>query len=449
MNDQRFTRRDFLGKSSQLAAGAVAATAWYVPTTALGQTARESAMARVQYAIIGTGWRPDIKRQGRGLAIANQANQLNTQLVAICDVDSVAAEYAQAKLSGGKAKTYEDYNDVLARDDVEAVLIATPDHWHTKIAIDAMRAGKDVYCEKPLTLTIDEGKQICKVVKETGRIFQVGTQQRSECNNRFLTAVEMVQQGRIGKVKKVTVGIDQGEVGGPFQSSLPPKHLNWDRWLGQAPLVPYIKERSHWTFRWWYEYSGGKLTDWGAHHVDIAQWAIGMQDRGPTSVGGTVEFQQELRNGYATQNNKYNTAVKFDIRCMFPNDVEMNIHSRNNGILFEGTEGRLFVNRGKLTGKPVDELKSKPLDEDFVLYLCKGKPSGNHMANFMECVDSRDEPISDVFTHHRTLTTCHLANIALRLGRDLKWDDKKEEFIDDPQANSFLKREQRAGYETM
>ncbi len=436
MNRINPTRRTFL----KTAASGFAAPL-ILSHTALGESKND----RPQVAAIGTGWRPDIKRNGRGIEIARHATKF-ADVVAICDVDRVAAEYARQVVTDNRADLTSDYRDVISRDDIDAVLIATPGHWHTKIAIEAMLAGKDVYCEKPLTLTIDEGKQIGRVVKQTGRVFQVGTQQRSENNSLFLKAVALVQQGRIGNVRRVTVSVDQGEKGGPFAVTTPPPHLNWDRWLGPAPLVPYIKERCHWTFRWWHEYSGGKLTDWGAHHVDIAQWAIGMQHSGPTTVAGTGTFAQELRNGFPTRSDTYNTAVDFEMKCQFAGDVEMVINSGRNGILFEGDQGRFFVNRGKLVGKPVEDLVDNPLPDDALTKLYNGKQPGDHMGNFIQCLRTREQPISDVFSHHRTLSTCHLANISLRLGRKLTWDPEKEQIVGDDQANSWLARESRAGY---
>ena len=385
------TRRAFL----KTAATGLAAPL-IVSSAALGGSPND----RPQVAVIGTGWRPDIQRVGRGFQIARQATKF-ADVVAICDVDRVAAEYARQHVTDNRADLSSDYREVLARDDIDAVLIATPDHWHAKIAIEAMRAGKDVYCEKPLTLTIDEGKQIGRVVQETGRVFQVGTQQRSEIKNRFLTAVALVQHGRIGKVRRVTVGIGPGKTGGPFQATSPPPQLNWDFWLGPAPRVPYIQERCHWTFRWWYEYAGGKLTDWGAHHVDIAQWAIGCQHTGPKTVGGTATFAQPIQEGRPTRDDTYNTAVEFDVHCQFADGVEIVINSGANGILFEGEAGRFFVNRGKLVGKPVEELANNPLPEDALKKLYKGKTPGSHMGNFFACMRTREQPISDVFTHQR------------------------------------------------
>ncbi len=435
------TRRTFL----KTAASGLAAPLILSPT-AFSKDPSGSKNDRPQVAAIGTGWRPDIKRVGRGTNIARLATAF-AEVTAICDVDRVAAEYACRLVTDNKADLYHDYRDVLSRNDIDAVLIGTPDHWHTKIAIEAMLAGKDVYCEKPMTLTIDEGKKICQVVQETGRVFQVGTQQRSEMQNRFLTAIALVQQGRIGKVRCVSVHLGQGLTGGPFPVTSPPPHLDWDAWLGPAPKVPYIQERCHWTFRWWHEYSGGKLTDWGAHHVDIAQWAIGMQQSGPTTVEGTATFPQALKEGRPTLDDTYNMPIDFEVTCRFANDVEMVIHSNGeNGILFEGEKGRFFVNRGKLVGKPVEDLADNPLPEEAVMELYNGKQPSSHMGNFFECLRTREQAISDPFTHHRTLSTCHLANISLRLGRKLSWDPEKEQIIGDAQANSWLTREPRKGY---
>ncbi|MEZ6045954.1 MAG: Gfo/Idh/MocA family oxidoreductase [Planctomycetaceae bacterium] len=436
------TRRNFLKLSAGLFAAGVSPLGPHSSSLSYADSPNE----RLQFGLIGTGWREDIKRTGRGMEIGRQAKK-HANLVALCDVDSVALNRADEQLGEGKAELYHNYEEILERDDIDAVLIATPDHWHTKIAIEALRAGKHVYCEKPLTLTIAEGRHICDVVEETGRTFQVGTQQRTEMNQRFLTAVALVQAGRLGEIKKVAVGVDEGLNGGPFPVTTPPDHLDWDRWLGPAEKVPYIKERCHWTFRWWYEYSGGKLTDWGAHHVDIAQWAIGMQETGPTTVSGTATFPQELQHGLPTRSDMYNMPITFEVTCQFPNGVEMNIHSRDNGILFEGTEGRIFVNRSKLTGKPVEELITNPLPEESILALKKGSAATSHMLNFFECVQSGKEPISDVFTHHRTLTTCHLANISLRLGRTLNWDADLERIVNDEEAQSWISRPSRAGYE--
>jgi len=401
---------------------------------------------RPQVAVIGTGWLPDIKRHGRGIEIGRQAARL-ADVVAICDVDRMAGEFGRAFITQGRAAFYKDYRDVLARPEIDAVLIATPDHWHAKIAIEAMRAGKDVYCEKPATLTIDQGKQIGRVVQETGRVLQVGTQQRTEYQGRFVRAVALVQSGRIGRVRRVTVSLEKGLTGGPFPVAAPPTSLDWNRWLGPAPQVPYIKQRCHWTFRWWHDYAGGKLTDWGAHHVDIAQWAIGMQQTGPSTVAGKASFPQPLEKGLPTRPDTYDQAVAFSVTCQFAGGVEMVIDSGHNGILFEGDAGRFFVNRGKLVGNPVERLASDPLPADAIDRLYPGKYPTDHMGNFFDCMRTRQQPVSDIFTHHRTVTTCHLANICLRLGRRIRWDAEQQQIVGDPSANRWLARKPRAGFE--
>ena len=316
-----------------------------------------------------------------------------------------------------------------------------------------MKAGKDIYCEKPLTLTIEEGRQIIKVIDKTKRVFQVGTQQRSEMGQRFLKAIALIRDGRIGKVEKVTCDIGGSPRSGPLKTAPVPEGLDWNMWLGQTPMVEYIQKRCHYQFRWWYEYSGGKLTDWGAHHVDIAQWAIEQNGpgQGPTSVEALVaEHPVPFKDGFPTKDDQYNTSHNFQVRCQFPNGVEMNIVSKSkdgNGILFEGTKGRFFVSRGKMKGAPVEDLKTNPLPDDAIVKVYRGKKPSNHMGNFFDCVKSRELPISDVYTHHQALTTCHLSNIAIRLGRPLKWDPKAEQITGDSEANVWQGREQRKGFE--
>lgn len=377
-------------------------------------------------------------------------------MVAFCDVDSrrVAAGQNRKDLVDklGERKGYDDYRKVLDRKDIEVVTIVTPDHWHTKIAIEAMQAGKHVYCEKPLTLTIDEGKQICRVVRKTGKTLQVGTQQRSEMRLVFLKAVALAKSGRLGKIRKVTVAIGGAPARGNLPKVAPPKELNWNMWLGQAPLVDYIERRCHYEFRWWYEYSGGKMTDWGAHHVDIATWAIGMDQSGPASIEPlAVEHPVPLKNGHPTLDNAYNTANSFQIRILYPNGIEMLLCNSapgvSNGIIIEGSRGTIQVNRKRLTGKPAEELAENPLPEGTLTRLYGGKKPGNHFFNFFECIKDGTQPISDVFTHHRALTTCHLANIAIRLGRRLNWNPETEQIIGDDAANTWQSRPQRKGFE--
>jgi predicted dehydrogenase len=400
---------------------------------------------RPRLALIGCG--------GQGSGIASWAANYG-DFLAVCDVDQSHVERAKEskRIGKGKADTYEDYRQLLDRNDIDAVLVGTPDHWHTKITIDAMKAGKDVYCEKPLTLTIDEGKKLCQVARSTGRVLQVGTQQRSDHNNVFLLAVAMVRAGKIGQIKKVVAAINGAPAGGPFKKEEPPAGLNWEMWLGQAPKVDYIKQRCHGEFRWWMEYSGGKLTDWGAHHVDIGQWAIGQENTGPTKI--TVEkgvMGVPFEKGWPTIDDKFNTATDFNVKCTFANGTDLYITSDGeNGVTFEGTGGRIFVTRDRieLEGGAVPTLFRDPVPEADLVALRKGKKLDGHMPNFIECCRDRSTPVSDVWTHHRALTTCHLANIALRLGnRSLNWDPEREVITGDDEANAWLTRPQRAGYE--
>jgi predicted dehydrogenase len=445
-------RRSFLQGVATAGAASV-----LLPTAhrALGYT---SPIDRPVFATIGL--------RNQGWTITNKSFAF-ADFAALADVDStvLGANVAKVEKSQGKKPdAYSDYRKILDRKDIDAVMIATPDHWHTKIAVEAMKAGKDVYCEKPLTLTIDEGKLIEKVVKETGRVFQVGTMQRTEIDQRFLLAIALIRNGRIGTVKKVTCGIDSMESSPVIPAVGVPEGLDWDFWLGPAAKVPYLAlpelrkgygggvplfSNCHYSFRNWHEYSGGKLTDWGAHHVDIACWALGATDTGPSKITPVdYKLPVEYKDGNPVPSDQYNVATNFTIRAAMPNDVELIITSEgDNGILFEGTEGRFFVNRGKITGKPVEELKENPLPEGAIEKVYGGKVSANHTANFIEGIKSRKQPISDVWSHNRMLEICHLSNIAMRVGRELKWDPIKREIIGDAQANSFLKRENRKGFE--
>ncbi len=436
-------RRDFL----RVAATSPALLPFLSPfARALGDETRGK-NDRPRLGLIGAG--------GQGSGDARWASNYG-DFLAVCDVDARHAERAKKsdRIGKEKADIYEDYRKLLDRKDIDAVIIGTPDHWHTKICIDAMRAGKDIYCEKPLTLTIDEGKQLGKVARETGRVVQVGTQQRSDHNRVFLLAVAMVRAGRIGKIKKVTAAIGGAPSGGPFPATNPPSELNWDMWLGQAPKTAYREHRCHGDFRWWYEYSGGKLTDWGAHHVDIGQWAIGMDGSGPKTIEvAKRELPVEFKAGYPTVDDRYNTATAFIVRNTFENGVVLEIRDdTENGVTFEGEHrgDRIFVTRDRidLQGGAVDALYKDPVSESVLKELRKGKPVGGHMENFFECMRDRSVPVSDVWSHHRALTTCHLANIALRLGREkLAWDPKREEIVGDSEANAMLTRPQRSGYE--
>ncbi|GAB5402949.1 MAG: Gfo/Idh/MocA family oxidoreductase [Aureliella sp.] len=418
-----------------------------------------SSLERPVFATIGL--------RNQGWTITNKSFKF-ADFAALADVDArVLGENVEKteKAQSKKPDAYSDYRKILERKDIDAVMIATPDHWHTKIAVEAMLAGKHVYCEKPLTLTIAEGKLIEEMVKKTGRIFQVGTMQRSESEQRFLQAIALVRAGRIGKVKKVTCGIN-GMIASPEIPVAPaPEELDWDTWLGPAPKVDYralpelregygggvpLYSNCHYSFRNWHEYSGGKLTDWGAHHVDIASWALGASDTGPSKVT-PLEFKLpvEYKDGHPTVDNQYNAATNFKIKVDMPNDVELIITSEgDNGIMFEGEKGRrFFVNRGKIVGKPVEELEGNPLPDGAIEEVYGGPVSENHTANFIEGMQAGKQPISDVWSHNRMLEICHLSNIAMRLNRPLNWDPDKREIIGDDEANSFLSRENRKGFE--
>ncbi|MCH1497077.1 MAG: Gfo/Idh/MocA family oxidoreductase [Rubripirellula sp.] len=449
---QRLNRRHFLTQTS-----AVAGIGFF-GSGINSVHAQDSPNDRPVFATVGL--------RNQGWTITSKSTKF-ADFAAFADIDEnvLGENLKRLKDRTGKAADgYSDYRKILERDDIDAVMIATPDHWHTKVAVEAMLSGKDVYCEKPLTLTIDEGKLIEKIVKKTGRVCQVGTMQRSENSQRFLQAIAMIRDGRIGEIRKVTCGIG-GATASPVIPAIDvPEGLDWDRWLGPAPKVPYralpemrtgygggvpLYTNCHYAWRNWYEYSGGQMNDWGAHHVDIATWALGASETGPNKITPvSYSLPVDYENGNPKVGDQYNSPTKFEIHANMPGDIPLVITSEgDNGILFEGTKGRFFVNRGKIVGKPVEDLASNPLPEGAVEAVYGGPVSENHTANFIEGMRARTQPISDVWTHNRMLETCHLANIAIRLGRELNWDPAKREIIGDAEANSFLGRESRKGYE--
>lgn len=430
----RLHRRQFLRQTTSAAAVGLAP---YVFTA--DAEARQRPRAKNDRFGIGA-----IGMRYQGSVITEKAQPYG-DVVAICDVDRQVAEKAR-KQFGDKAELYEEYRRLLERKDLDVLFIGTPDHWHTKMVVDACRAGLDVYVEKPLTLTVDEGKLLTEVVEETGRVVQVGSWQRSD--HRFRLAAEIARGGRLGQIKRVNVVLGKNKTGGPFQEKKPPPDLNWNLWQGQTAAVPYMEERCHYTFRWWYEYSGGQMTDWGAHHLDIGQWAIGEY---PIAVAAQAKLPN-IPDGY-------NVAVDYAATYRYPSGAIMTVKDTGqNGVLITGTKGRIFVNRGRLTGKPVEELPDNPLPrEKYRLYahdnLQRRPRAGkldaiiNHMGNFFDCVGSRQRPISDVWSQHRSVTTCHIANISMRLGRPLRWDPQEQRFASDDEANAWLQREQREGFQ--
>jgi predicted dehydrogenase len=436
------SRRDFLKTSAVSTAGAAV-----MPAFAWSQKsfANESPNDRPRIGCIGLG--------GMGRWDAREHHRFGDILIC-CDVDGRHAGEAIGEEGIGKRRAIActDYRRVLDRDDIDVVSVVTPDHWHVKIAIEALEAGKHVFCQKPLTLTLEENQLIrnaCR--KHQDKVFFVGTQQRSD-KDRFLRAVNMVQKGLLGEIRKITVGINGGDVGGPFETKDVPGQFDWERWLGQAPKVDYIPQRSHGSFRWWYEYSGGKFTDWGAHHIDIALWALERngEGQGPTVFDGTdAKHPVPFEKGYPTQDDSYNAAHDYAIKCTFDDGVEMIVDSRSdNGILFEGTKGRIFVNRGKITGQPIDENWDRDQFSDEELQqLYKGKPFEGHKQNFYRCLSEGGLPVSDVYSHLQTMASCHLCAIAARLNRVIRWDPQSERIVGDEEAATFFAREQRKGYE--
>lgn len=445
MTRRSTSRRDFLNFSTQAAVAGALLPAWLGDLAYGNQNQNTTPNERPLVGSIGVG--------GQGTGIMHRAREFG-DIVAVCDVDSSHARRAKEQLEkskpDAKVETFGDYRKLLDRKDISAVTVGTPDHWHTKIVIDAMRAGKDVYCEKPLTLTIAEGQQIVRVAEETKRILQVGTQQRSENQSKeqgflFLRAIATVRSGQLGAIKKVTVSLPLSTAeGGPFAAQPAPENLNWENWLGQAPLVNYCKERSHFTFRWWYEYSGGIITDWGAHHLDIAQWGLDVDKSGPLTIDGSQTKLPAIENGYNTPKNP-------TVLLTYPGDVVVEITTGNEFVMFTGEKGRITVNRGRVTGKPIeDQDKDKGLQDLTNEWMTKiygaNRKPGNHMGNFFESTRTRELPISDIYTQHRSVSGCHLANISIRLGRKLTWDAKAEKFIGDDEANALISRAQREPY---
>ncbi len=449
MKPHAHTRRHFLKTGAGAAAAAVAAP--YILTGSRAG-AGEAEKYDLVVAAIGVG--------GRGTQIGAQAARL-ARLVACADVHLGNAGKFAEKM-GGNCEVHRDYRKVLDRKNVDAVIIGTPDHWHAKIAIEALRAGKDVYCEKPLTLTIDEGRLICKTVEDTGRVFQVGTQQRSEYGKTFLEAAAIARSGRLGKKLTATAAVNYVKKGGPFATAEPPEELDWDFWLGQAPKVPYTPERCIYDFRWWFDYSGGMVTDWGVHHGDIALWALSGEETGVTDVEGRGEFPlgRELTRDYllgrkspADLPNSYNVIQTFNCTMNLPNGNVVKLINDRNDLHISGEKGRLSVNRGGLRGRLVDELKNNPADKQWldeeVAKLYRGmkiREKLGHMANFLDCVRDRSLPISDVFSHCNSVNACHTANIAMLLGRKVVWDRANHRFVGDEEANRLVRREQRKPY---
>ena len=444
MNSKPFfvTRRSFLKKCS-LAAAATGLPAWFLERSLAEAAPRPKRLGpndRPAIALIGCG----------GMGRGDGANAMRFgDLVAVCDVDDTHAA-AAAEQYGKKGRTPDKYNDfrkVLERDDINVIVTATPDHWHTLINLAAAHAGKDVYGEKPLSLTIDEGKHMVKAVRKSGIVFQTGTQQRS--SDKFRLACELVRNGRIGRLKEITVWLPAGLREGPFFPSRPPQGLNWDFWLGQAPKVDYVTQRCHALFRFWYDYSGGTMTDWGAHHNDIARWAVDLP--GPVGVEGRP-LTQPIPGGYTAFSDylvhyTYANGVLHTVRTTHDDSIYgsvVNENGQRNGIKFEGSTGWIWVNRAEIEASD-EALLSTPLPAG----AQRLPVSNDHMRNFFECVRSRKQPVADVETGHRSASLCHIGTIALRLGRKLQWSPAREKFTGDgaKEANHWLARTMRKPYD--
>jgi predicted dehydrogenase len=416
------TRRSFLRKAAA-GLGLVAAP-YIVPARALGQEGKDPANERLTMGFIGVGG------MGGGHLGAMLGNR-GVEVLAVCDVDAERSEGAAARVGEGCAK-YNDYRALLDRDDIDAVIISTPDHWHALTTIHACEAGKDVYCEKPLSLTIEEANKMIEAVRRYGRVFQTGSQQRS--GGEFQQAVSLVRSGRIGKVHTVHVGIGGGPASGWEPDTDPPPGLDWNLWLGPAPWVPYNKLRCHYNFRWFFDYSGGKLTDWGHHHNDIAQWGLNMDGSGPVRLQGWGKFPTD---------GLFDTATEYEITCEYADGTQLVTSSGgDHGIKFEGPDGWVHVDRGFLETSP-KELKDERMGPgDVQLY----NPVGHH-EDWLECIRTRERPICDIEIGAGSIIVCHLENIAIRTGRRLEWDPAKRQFVNDPGADRWISKPYRAPWQ--
>jgi len=419
--DKQVSRREFIRVAGAL--GIVSPI--LLPSHAWGKKTPPS--DRLTMGFIGVG------KQNRYLLGKFLAR--DTQVVAVCDVDTTRREsakkivedwYAKKTLAGYKGCTaYEDFRELLARQDIDGVCIASPDHWHAIHVVMAAKAKKDIYCEKPLSLTIPEARAMVKAVRKHNRVLQTGSMQRS--SHEFYKACMLVRNGRIGKIQQVIVDVGTSSKWCDLPEEAMEPGLNWDMWLGPAPLRGYNsilsprgipKDFPAW--RNYREYSGGGMTDWGAHHFDIAQWGLGMDDSGPVQI-------------IPPEDPKAMTGVRF----VYASGAQV-IHGKSGGVRFVGTEGEILVNRGKFRITP-ESLDREPSPDDTVqLYK-----STDHYQDFLNCVKTRKRPIADVEIGCRSVSVCHLGNLAYWYRRTLNWDPVKEHFIGDAEANTWLDRQRR------
>jgi predicted dehydrogenase len=422
----RTTRRTVLQ-----AGFAVGAVPFVVPASALGRAGRAAPSERITIGFIGCG------KMCNDYHIPEVLRQPDTQAVAVCEVDRTRREHAKRRVDehyakGSKADfkgcaEYVDFRQMIARPDIDAVVIATPDHWHAIPLIEAVKAGKDVYCEKPLTLTIGEAKRCIEAARQHRRVVQTGSQQRSNVFGSFRQAVEIIQSGRLGKVTRVTVGVGAPSVLCDLPEEPVEPGLDWDMWLGPAPLRPYNSVLSprgvhnHFpNWRGYREYSGGLHTDMGAHHYDIANWALGLDHTGPTRI-----IPPESPDAQA------------GVRYQYPNGLEIE-HGGPSGCVFFGTAGKLHIDRGVLTSEP-ESIVAEPLGAGDVHIV----PSPGHHRNWLDCIRSGERPVADVEIGARTVSLVHLGNLAYWNHRELHWDPQAWRFADDAEANQWLDRERR------
>lgn len=425
------SRRQFLNRAAALAAGLAAPA--IIPSQVLSADGRPGANERIGIAGIGIG------RQGSGV-LAAAVGSKSARFVAIADVNLPRAEQTAAKLKG---KAYQDYRKLLERKDVDAIVTATPDHWRALVCVHACQAGKDVYAEKALSLTVVEGRRMVEAARKYRRVFQVGSQQRSQAVNRL--SCEYIRSGKLGTIKEV-MGCNYPS---PWECDFPaqpvPDGLDWDMWCGPAPLVPYHKDlytpRANPGWLSFRPYSGGEMTGWGAHGIDQIQWALGMDESGPVEIW--------------TEGGKYNpptytapeSRARGDKLCSVPmifyryaNGIVVKLDKGSGGGgVFYGEKGKLDLTRGRVTTNP------REIGEE-ITANAKGQDR-NHVLDWIQCIKTRQRPIADVEIGHRSITVCHLGNIARWTGRRLRWDPKAERFPDDAAANEYLDRPRRKGYE--
>jgi len=422
------SRRTFL-KNSAVATAAASLPA-ILPSRLFGQNAPSK---QITVGFIGVG----------NIAQGHMDTLLRfpeAKILAVCDVDKAHRDAAVTKIDAGyEAKGcagYNDFREMLARPDIDTVFVCTPDHWHALAAIEAMRQGKDVYVEKPLTLTIREGRELVNAARKYGRVAQTGTQQRS--SKRFHDTAEFIRNGGLGKLERIDILIPANNkyCGATWAPEPVPAGLDWDLWLGPAPWAPFTRQGCHYNFRFNLDYAAGQVTNWGVHYIDIAQWALGMDESGPLEIEGRGEFPST---------GLFTTATKVDFTCRYANAVTLRCHTRYDGVgdgnvRFFGERGWVDVSRSNSTASNPALLKEITARAGAV----KLPLSINHHDNFLTAVRSRERPVSDVEFGHRTTTVCNLGNIAMQLGRKLKWDPVKEAFVDDAIANRMRDRSMRA-----